>query len=80
MRQEHVAEFEFPGIRTYVAQALCFAPVERDDADRGSIEINHEVARTSTGRVRHRLLELVTRSVSTKVGAHLWRGEQLDHG
>ena len=30
------------------------------------------------GSPGHRALELVTRSGATEVGAHLWRGQQLD--
>jgi hypothetical protein len=61
-----------------VTRTLCVAAVERDDADHRSVEIDHEKPRAPCGHLGHRALELVTRSRATDIGAHLWRGEQLD--
>jgi len=61
-----------------VTLALWVAPVERDDADHRPVEVDHEEARAPPGHLRHRALELVTRTRTTDVGAHLGGGEQLD--
>jgi len=62
LRQEHVAEFGLPDNRTDVTRTLCDAPVEHDRADHRSVEVDHEMARAPPGHLRHRALELVTRS------------------
>ena len=52
--------------------------VENDLADHGSVEIDYEKAGAPLGRPGHLALKLVTRPGATEVGAHLWRGQQLD--
>lgn len=76
--QEHIAELGLPGIRTDVPRTLRVAPIEGDCADHRSVEIDHEKARAPPGHFRHGAFELITRSRTTEVGAHLRRCEQLD--
>jgi len=73
--QEQVAELGLPGSSR---RTVPRCSVERDRADHRSVEIDYEMAGAPLRRLRHRALELVTRSRATEVDAHLWRGEQLD--
>jgi hypothetical protein len=54
-------------------------PAENDLADHGSVEIDHEKARTPTGYLRYFALQFITRPRASEVGAYLGRGEQVDH-
>ena len=51
---------------------------ENDLADHGSVEIDYEKAGAPLGCPGHLALKLVTRPGAAEVGAHLWRGQQLD--
>jgi hypothetical protein len=42
LRQEQVAELSLSAVRTDVTLTIWFAPIERDHADRRSIEIDYE--------------------------------------
>jgi hypothetical protein len=61
-----------------VTRTLCVAAIERDYADRHSLQIDDEVAWTLPGNFRHRALEFVARSRAAEMGAHFWRAEQVD--
>jgi hypothetical protein len=75
LRQEQVAELGLPGSRRRTVPRY---PPENDLADHGSVEIDYEKAGAPLGRPGHLALKLVTRPGATEVGAHLWRGQQLD--
>lgn len=70
LRQEHVAELVLTAFWTDVTLTLRVAPIERDHADRCSVELDHEEAEALPGHLGQRAVELVTRSGPADVGAH----------
>jgi len=54
------------------------APFERDPTDHRSVEIDHKESWAPAGYFGQRPFELVARSRTTDIGAHLWRREQVD--
>lgn len=56
----------------------CVAPIERDNADHRTAEIDYEKAGTPPGHLRYLTFKFVALSRAAEVSEYLWRGPQLD--
>lgn len=54
LRQEQIAEFGLPGVRTDLTPALRVAPVQLDDADHRPVDFDHEESGAPPGYLRCR--------------------------